>query len=77
MQRMLTIKAVPGRTVHDPEDNSLVTDAAKNVPSSIFWRRRLAAGDVVEVTATARNTAPVEPAKPAEPEQPAAGRKSK
>jgi|GEM_PF-6748901 len=77
MRRMITIKAVPGRTVHDPDDNSLVTDSARTVPDSIFWRRRLSTGDVAEVAATVKNAVAATSAKPADQEPSATGRKSK
>jgi hypothetical protein len=54
MPTAVTIKPAPGLRVRTP-DGSLLPEAGATVELTIYWRRRLAAGDVIEVS-TARTT---------------------
>jgi|LGVE01.1.fsa_nt_gb hypothetical protein len=49
------IKPAPGLRVRTP-DGGLLPEAGATVELTSYWRRRIAAGDVVEVQATPEKT---------------------
>lgn len=53
---MMRIKPRTGLTVRDPRTMKPLPDGGRDVTMSAYWRRRLAAGDVVPVTATGGKT---------------------
>jgi len=64
-----TVRAVPGRTVVDPDTGVQLTDTPVGVNDSPFWRRRIRDGDVEEVKAAAVTKPTADPA-PVAAEQP-------
>jgi hypothetical protein len=48
---MMKLKPAEGRAVRDPDTMALLPAEGRNVPDTMFWRRRLRDGDVVEVGA--------------------------
>ncbi len=57
----MKIKPVEGRDVPDPERGGLFPPEGRNVEPTNYWLRRLADGDVVEVTVESAEPS-VEPA---------------
>lgn len=49
----MRVKPQDGMVVRNPIDGSRLPGSGKNVPNNSYWRRRLAAGDVVPVSAEA------------------------
>jgi hypothetical protein len=49
----MKLKPGPGVAVRDPELRDFLPDDGREVPRTDYWLRRLADGDVVEVTTPA------------------------
>ena len=47
----MRVKPQEGKIVRNPLDGSRIPSGGRNVPNNSFWRRRLAAGDVVPAEA--------------------------
>lgn len=47
----MNLKPAPGRTVRDPATKKLLSAEGELKELDTFWRRRIAVGDAVEVTA--------------------------
>lgn len=46
MTQRITVVPVAGRAVPDPEAGDLLPTDGREVPDNVWWRRRLADGDV-------------------------------
>jgi hypothetical protein len=46
----ITVVPAKGRAVPDPETGELLVPDGRDVPDDVYWRRRLADGDVVSPT---------------------------
>lgn len=46
MTKRITVVPASGRTVPDPEAGDLLPVGGREVPDNVWWRRRLADGDV-------------------------------
>ncbi|MBK4723906.1 MULTISPECIES: DUF2635 domain-containing protein [Erwiniaceae] len=55
----MQIKPVEGRSVPDPARGDLLPKEGRNVDKNSYWLRRLAAGDVTEVSASSAEKAVV------------------
>lgn len=49
MTGTMQVRPAEGRSVPDPQRGDLLPDAGRTVPRNAYWRRRVSAGDVVEV----------------------------
>ncbi|MFT9360078.1 DUF2635 domain-containing protein [Acetobacter okinawensis] len=56
------VKPAPGRTVRWPASLRLLSEQGAEVPSTAFWLRALACGDVQKASPAAQATATVQPA---------------
>lgn len=63
MTKRITVVPAAGRAVPDPEAGDLLPGAGREVPDNVYWRRRLADGDITVETTT-------KAAKAAKPEEP-------
>lgn len=50
------IKAVPGRSVRDPETKALLSEVGELKPRNGFWLKRIKQGDVVEAKPARKST---------------------
>lgn len=58
MTKSLFVKPAPGRRVRDPADGSVLPDEGREVTGNpLFWKQRLAFGDVVTVDDSAATKA--------------------
>lgn len=55
------VKPAPGRTVRWPASLRLLSEEGAEVPSTAFWLRALACGDVQKASPTVQETAPAQP----------------
>ncbi|CAG9195883.1 conserved hypothetical protein [Paraburkholderia tropica] len=62
MAKTMTVKPAEGRVVPDPDRGDELPAGGRAVPRSAYWRRRVAANDVIEVGAASAETAPAVPA---------------
>ncbi|QNB11564.1 DUF2635 domain-containing protein [Paraburkholderia tropica] len=62
MAKTMTVKPAAGRVVPDPDRGDELPVAGRAVPRNAYWRRRVAANDVIEVNAASVETAPAVPA---------------
>lgn len=53
MAETLVVKPAPGRRVRDPRTKQPLPETGAEVPDSVYWRRRLADGDVVRIAPAA------------------------
>ena len=62
------VKAAPGRLVRDPKTMQPLPEDGAVVPWTLYWRRRFAAGDVVEAGKPQKKKRPQEKPAPAQEE---------
>ena len=57
----MIVKPVEGRIVRDPRNFQILPAEGRDVPDTMFWRRRIRDGDVVEEGAAEPAEAPPPP----------------